>query len=64
MSGEECDSCSDRNADDSDPTAQDSGSNNVAKKSNQGLTSKMFSYANSFFFAGIIFTILVALQSS
>lgn len=59
MSGEEWD-----NVDDPDSTIQDSRSNNVAKKSNQGIASKMFSCVNSFFFAGIIFTILVALQSS
>ncbi|XP_051156693.1 thioredoxin domain-containing protein 11 [Leptopilina boulardi] len=59
MSGEEWD-----NVDDPDSTIQDSRSNNVAKKSNQSIASKMFSYVNSFFFVGIIFTILVALQSS
>lgn len=64
MSGEEWDSSFERNVDDPDSTTQDSGNNNVAKKSKQGLASKMFSFANFIFFAGITFTILVALQSS
>ncbi|XP_033213679.1 thioredoxin domain-containing protein 11 [Belonocnema kinseyi] len=54
----ECDSSSEKS---SDSSSLDSGSANESK---QGLASKMFSYANSIFFVGIIFTILVALQSS
>ncbi|XP_033335713.2 thioredoxin domain-containing protein 11 isoform X1 [Megalopta genalis] len=71
MLKEELETSTPRNADNSHTIAPDSGSNDVAKESNQRLAieeklaSKMFSYAREIcFFLAVTFTALTALHSS
>ncbi|XP_076655779.1 thioredoxin domain-containing protein 11 isoform X2 [Halictus rubicundus] len=71
MLKEELETSTPRNADNSHTIAPDSGSNDVAKESNQRLAieerlaSKMFSYAREIcFYLAVTFTVLTALHSS